>query len=74
MSAPARDTDGPLADVIPLTRVEPWVKTPELAAHLGVADRTIRRYMREGLPHRKLGRAVRFRLSAVDEWLDGRQT
>jgi excisionase family DNA binding protein len=53
---------------------EPWVGKPEIAAHLGVSLRTVERWMAErGLPFRKRFEhgVVRFRVSEVDEWMEG---
>jgi excisionase family DNA binding protein len=47
--------------------------TLELAAHLRVTDRTIRRWVREGCPSHPWGaRLRRFRLAEVEAWLNER--
>lgn len=41
-----------------------------LADVLAVKPPTLRKWMREGLPHLKLGKLVRFRESEVSVWLE----
>jgi predicted DNA-binding transcriptional regulator AlpA len=56
---------------------ERWIKKSELADHLAVSERTIGRWMAEGMPHRKghsrkktvRQDAVRFKLSECEAWL-----
>jgi excisionase family DNA binding protein len=52
---------------------EPWVSVEDVAKHLGVAKDSVYRWIEnEGLPAHKLGRLWKFKLSAVDEWVQGR--
>jgi excisionase family DNA binding protein len=53
---------------------EPWVGTTEVAAHLQKPVSWIHQNVhRVGLPHRRLGRQMRFKLSQVDAWLSGQE-
>jgi excisionase family DNA binding protein len=45
--------------------------TKQLAEKLQVAEITIHKWREKGLPFLKLGRAVRFNLDDVMEWLKG---
>ena len=46
----------------------------ELAAHLAISTRTIRRYISEGyIPLIRIGGVVRFEASSVQEWLSRHQ-
>ena len=49
---------------------EPWVGLETVAKHVDVSQDTIRRWIKDrGMPATKVGRAYRFKLSAVDEWM-----
>src|SRR4051794_17220819 len=49
---------------------ERWVTVDDVAAHLGVTRDSIYRWMNsKDLPAHRLGRAWRFRLSEIDEWV-----
>jgi excisionase family DNA binding protein len=50
---------------------EPWVSVEEVAEHLGVAKDTVYRWIESrGLPARRVGRLWKFKLAAVDEWVE----
>jgi len=51
---------------------ENWITKPQLAQMLGVSISLISRLMTEGLPRLKVSRAVRYRLSDVEAWLQRR--
>jgi excisionase family DNA binding protein len=51
---------------------EPWATKGEIADHCRVSERTIERWLAQGLPSRKWGGARRFRLSEVEAWLEER--
>ena len=52
---------------------ERWVGVDEVAAHLGVVRESVYRWVESrGLPARRVGRLLRFRLSQVDAWVEGR--
>ena len=49
---------------------EQWVSVEEVAEHLGVAKESVYRWIDgKGLPAHKIGRLWKFKLSAVDEWV-----
>ena len=49
---------------------ERWVDVEEVAAHLGVGKESIYRWIdKKGLPARRVGRLLRFKLSEVDAWV-----
>lgn len=50
---------------------EPFVGPEEVRAHLAFeAIETVYRLCRRGLPHRRIGRHLRFKLSEVDAWVE----
>lgn len=49
-----------------------WMTKADLAGHLQLSQSMISKLMTEGLPRRKIGRSVRFRLDLVEEWLSRR--
>jgi phage terminase Nu1 subunit (DNA packaging protein) len=60
---------GPPDVVVPLRSREPWVSARAVADHLAVSVRTVQRWRRAGCPSVGRGGTVRFRLSAVEGWL-----
>jgi excisionase family DNA binding protein len=49
---------------------ERWVDVENVAAHLGVAKDSVYRWIDErGLPARRVGRLLRFKISEIDEWV-----
>jgi hypothetical protein len=53
---------------------EPWCTKQELADHLGFSVRWVELRVREGMPARRMGPAASLQVSAVEAWLDERQT
>jgi excisionase family DNA binding protein len=52
---------------------EPWGSVEEVAEQLGVAKDTVYRWIESrGLPARRAGRLWKFKLAAVDEWVEAR--
>ena len=52
--------------------LEPWVTTQQAAAHLGVSPSFIFKACASGkIPHAKVGRSLRFRLTELDAWTSG---
>ena len=50
---------------------ERWVGVDDVATHLGVGKDSIYRWVESrGLPARKVGRLLRFKLSEVDAWVE----
>lgn len=50
---------------------EKWVGVDDVAAHLGVAKDSVYRWIEgRGLPARKVGRLLRFKLSEIDAWVE----
>lgn len=51
---------------------EPWITAEDAAAHLGYAVGTLYNKIAAGeaIPHRKLGRHLRFRRSELDAWVE----
>lgn len=50
---------------------ERWVGVDDVARHLGVGKDSIYRWVESrGLPARKVGRLLRFKLSEVDAWVE----
>jgi excisionase family DNA binding protein len=51
--------------------MENLLTVKELAAVLKLTEQTIQRYvLRKEIPYRKIMRAVRFRPSEIDQWID----
>lgn len=49
---------------------EPWSSVEQVAAHLGVVQDSIYRWIEaRGLPAHKVGRLWKFKLSEVDQWV-----
>ena len=57
-----------------MSTVEPWAAVDEVARHLGVAKDSVYRWIeRRSLPAHRVGRLWKFKLSEVDEWVQGRR-
>lgn len=51
-----------------------WITIKELAHHLSVSQSFLFRLMNtDGLPHLKIGRALRFKVEEVSAWIDRRR-
>jgi len=54
-----------------LAEREPWITKAQLAAHLQVHEKSIERRVASGMPCLHVGkRAVRFRISECEAWLE----
>lgn len=54
-----------------LNEPEKWSSLEEIAEHLGVSKDTIRNWIKkDAIPHRRIGKQFKFRISAVDAWVD----
>jgi predicted DNA-binding transcriptional regulator AlpA len=54
--------------------IEPWLNKKQLAAHLSFSARWVELRVRDGMPHRRIGNRLRFRVSEVEEWLAEEET
>jgi excisionase family DNA binding protein len=52
---------------------EPWLTADELAQIFKIKKPTVRLWTRQGMPHLKCGRLVRFQVEKVCEWLEQKQ-
>lgn len=58
-------------DQKPNATPEPWLTAADAAAHLGYTVGTLYNKCAAGeVPHRKVGRALRFRRSELDAWVE----
>jgi len=49
---------------------DPWLSVRHAAIHAGVSEKTIRRaYLCRQIQYTRVGRAVRFRRTWIDEWM-----
>jgi excisionase family DNA binding protein len=52
--------------------VETYLNIEELAKYLGIAEKTIRKWVfNQDIPYRKIHKVIRFRLSEIERWIDG---
>lgn len=50
---------------------EKWSSLEEIAEHLGVSKDTIRNWIKKDvIPHRRIGKQYRFKISEVDAWVN----
>ena len=50
---------------------EKWSSLEEIAEHLGVSKDTIRNWIKKSvIPHRRIGKQYKFKISEVDAWVD----
>jgi len=50
---------------------EKWSNMEEIADHLGVSKDTVRNWIKKNaIPHKRIGKQFRFRVSEVDAWVD----
>jgi len=50
---------------------EKWSSLEEIAGHLGVSKDTIRNWIKKDvIPHRRIGKQYKFKISEVDTWVD----
>jgi len=50
---------------------EKWSSLEEIAEHLGVSKDTIRNWIKKDvIPHRRIGKQFKFKISEVDAWVD----
>lgn len=54
---------------------EHWSGLEEIANHIGVSKDTIRSWIKkEAIPHHKVGRQYKFKISEVDAWVESGQS
>jgi excisionase family DNA binding protein len=52
--------------------VETYLTIAELAEYIKLSEQTVRRYvLNKTVPYRKIHKAVRFRVSEIEKWIDG---
>ena len=50
---------------------EKWSNLEDVAAHIGVSKDTIRNWIKKNaIPHHRIGKQYRFRISEVDAWVE----
>ena len=50
---------------------EKWSSLEDIAEHLGVSKDTIRNWIKKAvIPHRRVGKQYKFKISEVDAWVD----
>jgi hypothetical protein len=52
--------------------LEPWLSKRDLAQHLGCSVSWVEKKAAAGLPHTVIAGRVKFRVSAVEPWLEAR--
>ncbi len=58
-----------------MSEIERWYSLEEIANHLGVSKDTIRSWIKkETIPHYKVGRQYKFKVSEVDAWVESGQS
>ncbi|MDR9787448.1 MAG: helix-turn-helix domain-containing protein [Peptococcaceae bacterium MAG4] len=54
---------------------EKWSSLEEIAEHLGLSKDTIRNWIKKGaIPHHRVGKQFKFRISEVDAWVESGQS
>jgi excisionase family DNA binding protein len=52
--------------------VETYLTIAELAEYIKLSEQTVRRYvLNKTVPYHKIQKAVRFRVSEIEQWIDG---
>jgi excisionase family DNA binding protein len=52
--------------------METYMTIAELAEYIKLSEQTVRRYvLNKTVPYRKIQKAVRFRVSEIEKWIDG---
>ena len=53
--------------------METYLSIEGLAKYLDVAEKTVRKWvLNREIPFRKIGKVIRFRLSEIEQWVEGR--
>jgi hypothetical protein len=58
-----------MGDMSATTDIEPWVDVHALALHFGQSEKWVRKYA-PLIPHVRVGRQYRFRMSEANAWLE----
>ncbi|WP_037284696.1 helix-turn-helix domain-containing protein [Saccharibacillus sacchari] len=54
---------------------EKWSSLEDIAEHLGVSKDTIRNWIKKDvIPHHRIGKLFKFRISEVDTWVESGQS
>ena len=62
-------------DNMTTNNAERWSNLEEIANHIGVSKDTIRSWIKkETIPHHKIGRQYKFKISEVDAWVESGQS
>jgi excisionase family DNA binding protein len=52
--------------------METYLTIAEMAEYIKLSEQTVRRYvLNKTVPYRKIHKAVRFRVSEIEKWIDG---
>ena len=55
--------------------LERWFNLEEIAQHMGVSRDTVRSWIRKNsIPHHRIGRQYKFKISEVDAWVESGQS
>ena len=55
--------------------LERWFSLEEIAQHMGVSRDTVRSWIRKNsIPHHRIGRQYKFKISEVDAWVESGQS
>ena len=58
-----------------MSEPERWLSLEEIAEHLGVSKDTIRNWIKKNIiPHHRIGKQYKFRISEVDTWVESGQS
>jgi hypothetical protein len=53
----------------PASGREPWKTKRQIAEHFQVCEKTVERWVADGMPRVSRGRTIRFQIGVCEEWL-----